>query len=255
MNNRSIAESVRNRKKIHKGAWMSIGHPVISELASSYDFDWILFDLEHGCISENALISNFLAVKNDNLAILVRIGKFDPLLISRILDWGAAGIMLSHVNSKEEALKCIHAMNYPPIGSRGFSSSSRSFLYGKSGHGMKEKHFNPLFFAQIETMQGVEVAEEIAKTDGVDVLFVGPTDLKLNWQLHHADQSSEEFWNVLARVGTAATLHKKQAGILVKNIEDIPLLRSLGYSHLSVASDVGILRDGFANITDKLADI
>lgn len=231
-----------NERFLSSGAWIASGSPVAAELASECGFDWLLLDLEHGCLSEPGILYSLMAVKGSAAKPIVRIGKTDPVLIARVLDWGAAGIMLPHVSTPEQAKQCLEAMYYPPAGNRGYTSSARTFGYGVRPPDNVSAHPHPLFLAQIEDREGVQNAEAIAAIPGVDVLFVGPSDLKLNLSAY---PGTVDFPGALAEVSAAAALHYKQAGILVRNPADIPDLRSNGYSCLALGSDLGALRKGF----------
>ena len=85
------------------GTWLSLGSPIIAELASASGFDWLLFDLEHGTHSDAVLMGNLQAIKGTAAMAIVRVGAPHPDLILRALDWGSAGIMLPHVESAAEA--------------------------------------------------------------------------------------------------------------------------------------------------------
>src|SRR5690554_3676968 len=163
---------------------MSIGDPVITELASEFKFDWLLFDLEHGCLQESSLISNFQAVRRKDIHLIVRVGSLNPALIARVLDWGATGIMVPHVSSPEQARACVNAMRYPPNGERGYSGSARTYKYGINKPEDIKKIVNPILIVQIENFEGVKKSEAIASVDGVDILFVGPSDLKYELSIH-----------------------------------------------------------------------
>ncbi|GAB3986237.1 2-dehydro-3-deoxyglucarate aldolase [Spirosoma daeguense] len=229
-------------RQLGTGTWLSIGSPIIAELASECGFDWLLFDLEHGNFTETSLLANLQAAKRDNIKLIVRIGRFDSALIARVLDWGASGIMLPHVSTVEQAQQCIQAMTYPPLGSRGYSSSVRAFSYGLSTQ--KNQETTPLFIAQIEDYQGVVNAESIAAINSVDMLFVGPADLKLDLSTQTI-QPTISYQEAIKKVSVAAKTHQKQAGILVRNPADLPELKQSGYSCLAISSDLGFVREGF----------
>lgn len=242
--------SAMRQPKPHTGAWLSIGSPVIAELAAAYPFNWMLFDLEHGCGTEATLLSNLQAAKRDHLAMIVRPGQIDPVLISRALDWGASGIMMPHINTAEQARKCLLAMQYPPLGNRGYSSSARAFQYGIKTPDKQTVLQQPLFFAQIETQEGVQHAEAIAATTGVDVLFVGPADLK--WELTSKGLLPENgFDSYLTKVVKAAVVHGKQAGIVAKNDEEFANYLKMGFTCISYASDLAFLKQGFQHVKEK----
>lgn len=235
-------------RQLGTGTWLSIGSPVIAELAAACGFDWLLFDLEHGCLTESGLIANLQAAKRDNVKLIVRVGSLDSALIARVLDWGASGIMLPHVSTAEQAEACVKAMNYPPVGTRGFSSSSRVFTYGL--HVPQNSLQRPLFLPQIEDYEGVLNAESIAAVDGVDILFVGPADLKLDFSTR-SPSPPISYETALQQVSSAAQNHQKQAGILVRNPDDLPSLKEWGYSCLAIGSDLGMIRDGFLAATRR----
>lgn len=248
--NNQINISMRHNKN-HIGAWLNIGSPVIAEIASSYPFDWILFDLEHGCGTEASLLSNLQAAKGTNTALIVRPGKYDPALISKILDWGAAGIMMPHVISAQQASECLQAMQYPPLGKRGYSSSARMYNFGITKIPEGQIFEQPLFFAQIETEEGVKYADEIAKVKGVDVLFIGPADLK--WDLvANGNMTRHNFDLAIEQVVDAAINNGKQAGILVKNPEEVEKYFNMGVTCIAYASDLIFLKQGFQNAYDLM---
>jgi 2-keto-3-deoxy-L-rhamnonate aldolase RhmA len=232
------------------GTWISIGDPVITELASAFKFDWLLFDLEHGCLQESSLIPNFQAVRRKDLKLIVRVGSLDPALIARVLDWGATGIMMPHVTSADQAIACLKAMRYPPSGERGYSGSARVYNYGLSRPDAPDKVPVPGFMAQIEDAEGVKNAEEIASVEGVDVLFVGPSDLKHELS-SHSGKKSVDFNDALKIVCKAAHNHNKQAGILIQDTTNLEELLKKGFSCFAISSDIKILSRGYHSIISK----
>lgn len=226
------------------GTWLSIGSPVVAELAALSGFDWLLFDLEHGNQSDAGLLANLQAIRGTTAQPIVRVGAPHPDLILRALDWGAAGIMAPHIESAAQARACLQAMHYPPRGRRGLSRSARAFDYGLRP---PSEVVAPLFFAQIESLAGIEQVDAIAAVDGVDVLFVGPADLALDLSMP-GNRHAPAYNDCLARVAAAAASAGKQAGILVRNLDELPRLRGLGFSHVAVDSDVAILRDRYRSL-------
>lgn len=243
-----------NRTQLTNGTWISTGSPIITELASFCGFDWVLLDMEHGCLTEATLLQNLQAVIGSKTKAIVRIGQMDASLIARVLDWGAAGIMLPHVSTPEQASECVKAMNYPPLGHRGFSSSSRSFGYGTNAPESLENYQQPLFIAQIENYEGVTKANLIAAVKGVDMLFVGPSDLKLDLKTRPKIDTID-YTDAISIVATATINQSIQAGILVRNMEDITHLRNLGFSCLAFGSDLGILRQGYEELLTSLQSV
>ncbi len=229
-----------NEFPLRVGTWLSVGSPVIAELAAECGFDWVLLDLEHGCESESMLPGQLRALRGFNTQAIVRVGGPNPDLVGRVLDWGACGIMVPHVNTVHDAFQCIRAAHYPPQGRRGFSRTVRAYGYGLRPPG--DEPTPPMIIAQIETREGVEHAYEIAAVSGIDALFVGPADLNFDLKALHSTRTYDE---CLAMVVKAATDHKKPCGILVRDTEDIAKMKALGFTWIAVGSDLSLMREGF----------
>lgn len=233
-------------KAFSLGTWITTGSPIVAEIASQYPFDWLLIDFEHGAASEAALSDILRGISHRLPATIVRVPELNASLISRTLDWGADGIMLPHVRSAEEAANCVAAMRYPPHGNRGYSSSVRAYGYGRTPP-VSPSDVRPLFFAQIEDMAGVEQVEAIAAVNGVDVLFVGPADLKLSLETADAEEKMT-YEAAMQRIKAAANANKKRAGILTRDHHSVLQLFESGFSCLAVNSDVAILRSGYEQV-------
>ncbi len=226
------------------GTWLSVGSPIIAEVAALCGFDWVLLDLEHGSAPEAALPDQLRALRGSQTKGIVRVGAPHPDLIARVLDWGADGVMVPHVNSVEEAEAVVRAAHYPPRGRRGFSRTVRAHDYGlRSPEGTPA----PLLLAQIETLDAVHAADAIAGVAGVDVLFVGPADLQHDLR-HRPVTDTPDFEECLARVVAAARSAGKGAGTLVRDISELPHRLNQGFTQLAVQSDLALLRDAFSAI-------
>lgn len=230
----------------HLGTWLSIGSPVIAELAGLCGFDWLLFDLEHGCGGEAGLFQNLQALHGSRSAALVRVGALQPDLIQRVLDWGADGVMIPHVDTAVAARAGARAVRYPPHGTRGYSRSVRACGYGLN---VPDATVPPLVFAQIESAAAVANVREIAAVDGVDVLFVGPADLAFDLKAGGAGRPYE---SCLAEVVSAARATGRQAGILVRNEQDVAGLHAQGFTCQAVDSDLAILRQRYRDLVTRL---
>ncbi|CAG5016042.1 5-keto-4-deoxy-D-glucarate aldolase [Dyadobacter sp. CECT 9275] len=233
-------------RRLGIGTWLSSGSPVVAELASECGFDWLLLDMEHGCLTDAGLLASLQSAKRHNLNLIVRVGSFEPAVIARVLDWGASGIMLPHVSCAEQAKQCIKAMRYPPGGTRGYSGSARVFGYGLASALASREHVSPLFIPQIEDYEGVMNSEAIAAVDGVDILFVGPSDLQLALSTA-SEELSMPYQEALTRIAASAGRYGKQTGILVRNADDVLPLKKAGFSCLAIGSDIGFLKSGFLN--------
>lgn len=230
----------------HLGTWLSIGSPVIAELTGLCGFDWLLIDLEHGC-GEASLFQSLQALRGSRSAVIVRVGAPHPDLIQRVLDWGADGIMVPHVDTAEIARAIVRAVRFPPHGTRGYSRSVRACGYGM---GIPDATAQPLILAQIESAEAVGNVREIAAVDGIDVLFVGPADLSFDLK---ALGSALTYDACLTAVAEAAQASGRQAGILNRNETDATPLRELGYTVQAIDSDTAILRQRYKDLVARFA--
>lgn len=231
------------------GTWMSIGTPVIAELAAWCGIDWILIDLEHGSAGADAVAGQLRALQGTSTLGVVRVPSIDPALIGRVLDLGADGIMVPHVSSAAQAEACVRAMNYPPKGQRGVSRTVRRYRYGLQALNDQPA---PLLLAQIEDPGGVAEANSIAAVDGVDVLFVGPGDLQHSLDCLAAEDRPT-LQACLEQVSQASANCGKACGVLCRDVGYPQQLLDLGYSWIAQHSDLAILRRVYQELVKSKA--
>jgi 2-dehydro-3-deoxyglucarate aldolase/4-hydroxy-2-oxoheptanedioate aldolase len=163
-----------------------------------------------------------------------------------VLDQGADGVMVPHVDRAEQAERLVRAAWYPPRGQRGVSRTVRAHDYGLRPLDGRPA---PILIAQIETLDAVDEATAIAGVDGIDVLFVGPADLQHDLAVRQPAAGSG-FEDCLDRVVAAARAAGKAAGILVREPGDLPRRVEQGFSFVAVESDLAILRNAFRGLAD-----
>jgi len=228
----------------HLGTWLSLGSPTIAELAAESGFDWLLFDLEHGCATDAAIMDQLRSLRGTSAKAIVRVGAPHIDLIGRVLDWGADGIMVPRVCTVEDAERIIQAAHYAPRGRRGVARTVRAAGYGRRLPDQQNMP-KPLILAQIETVEAVDNAGRIAAVDGIDVLFVGPADLGYDLL---AQRSNRTYSDCVSAVAKAAAAAGKRCGILLRRTDDIVPMRELGLSWIAVDSDIGILREKYTRL-------
>jgi len=172
--------SLKNKLKNNEltlGSWITIGHTAIVDIMSSAGFEWLVVDIEHTSIDLATAHQLIATIQANGMKALVRVSKNEEVIIKRILDMGADGIVVPMVKSKEDALEAIDYAKYPPVGKRGVGL----FRAQKYGLGFDEykKWVNDelVIIAQIEHIDAVENIEEIITTEGIDGVIIGPYDL------------------------------------------------------------------------------
>ena len=226
------------------GTWLSLGSTTVAELAADSGFDWLLFDLEHGSATDAAIPDQLRATRSSPAQTIVRVGAPHHDLIGRVLDWGAAGIMVPRVCSVDDAERIIKAAHYAPRGQRGVARTVRAVGYGLRPNDEKQMP-RPIIIAQIETVEAVDQAAKIASVDGIDVLFIGPADLGYDLL---AQKSTRNYAECVAHVAHAAREAGKECGVLLRRTEDVAAMRELGLTWIAVDSDIGLIREGYKRI-------
>lgn len=224
------------------GTFLNLGSPAAVEIAAGLGFDWLLIDLEHGNASLADLRTLLLAGRGGSPPI-VRIPSVDADTVKFVMDSGAAGIMFPFVSAVAQAKAAVQAMKYPPVGARGVAGIIRATDYGQSWKQyFQSANANSLVVVQIETLEAVNAAEEIAAVDGVDVLFVGPLDLSVNLGCP-ADFTPPHFVEALRKVIAACEKHGKTAGILSRP-QHVAEHKELGFRFFALGSDTGAVVSG-----------
>ncbi len=216
----TLAELTRNplKEKLSRGdvvASMSVrimrSHE-IGPIAATAGFDTLYVDLEHSVLSLETTSLLCHAARQAGVVPLVRVPTIDPALFGRLLDGGAMGLILPHVESAEQARAVVAATRYPPHGTRSVGTGQpllhyRSFPSAQACAALNES----LFIAvMVESAAGLAAVDDIAGVEGVDMLFVGAGDLgaELGWKPGDDDAPADAFAQVLA----AARSHGKVVG-------------------------------------------
>jgi len=173
--------------------------PEVVEMIGELGFDWVLLDGEHGSISPTTLGPLVMAAEARGITPIVRPAENNAALIGRYLDQGAMGIQVPHVNTKKEAEAAVSAARYYPEGTRGLAGGRMAdFGFGSSTREyVEEANGNILVCVQIEDVAAVDNLDEILTVDGVDVFFIGPTDLAQSMG-HPGDNKHPDVQRVVA---------------------------------------------------------
>lgn len=159
------------------GSWITIAHPAIIDILGSAGFEWLVIDLEHTSIDLSQAHVLISTIQANGMKALIRVSKNEEVIIKRVLDMGADGIIVPMVKSKADALQAIDYAKYPPIGKRGVGLF-RAQKYGLGFNDYKKWVNEELvIIAQIEHIEAVENIKEIITTEGIDGIIIGPYDL------------------------------------------------------------------------------
>ncbi len=232
------------------GCWLSLGSPITTEVVGVAGYDWLLLDAEHAPNDVLSLVPQLMALKDSVSAPVVRPPSNDVVVIKRLLDAGFHNFLIPFVESADEARRAVAATRYPPAGVRGVSVSQRSNRYGTVPDYFKVVNDNLAVMVQIESRAGVAAAASIASVDGIDGLFIGPSDLAAGFG-HLGNASHPEVQQAMAAVFAAAKAAGKPMGILAPVEADARRYLAMGATFVAVGSDLGVLRMASQALLDK----
>ncbi|CAN5744121.1 2-dehydro-3-deoxyglucarate aldolase [soil metagenome] len=224
------------------GAFLVIDSPATVEICARSGLDWVLIDLEHGMASEAGLVPLLMATSGTPAAALVRVESGARPRVGRVLDMGAEGVMVPQIHSAAEARSVARWLRTQPGGERGVALFTRGMDYGGRGHdGAATRHEDLLGIVQIESTAALAAVDEMAEVEGVDVLFVGPTDLSHALGIPGRIEAPV-YDEAIRRVAGVARNAGKAAGVLVWRPEDTARYAELGYTFFGLSSE-GLILD------------
>jgi 2-dehydro-3-deoxyglucarate aldolase len=245
------------KNKITIGSWIMINSPVSIEVMALAGFEWLVIDIEHTSIDLEETENLIRTIQANNMSALVRVSKNEEVVIKKILDMGADGIVVPMICSKKDALQAVSYAKYPPEGKRGVG------LYRASGYGsnfddyVKDANDKIVIIAQIEHINAVNNLEEIIQVDGIDGTLIGPYDLSGSLG-YTGELKRKEVKSSIKRVLDISAKHKIPSGFHVVETDPKKLKIKIeqGCTFLAYGIDYLFLRDaainGMASIKDKL---
>ena len=232
------------------GCWCSLANPITTEVLGVAGFDWLLLDGEHSPNDVITFIPQLMALKDSASAPVVRPSWNNPVELKRLLDGGFYNFLIPFIETGEEAQRAVAATRYPPQGFRGVSVSQRSNRFGTVPGYFEGINEQICVMVQIESRKGVAAAAEIAAVDGVDGLFIGPSDLAAGFG-HLGNPAHPEVQEALAQVFAAGKAHGKPIGILAPVEADARRYLAIGATIVAVGSDLGVFRAGTQALRDR----
>jgi 4-hydroxy-2-oxoheptanedioate aldolase len=226
------------------GLWQALANPYTAEICAGAGYDWLLFDGEHAPNTPQTLLAQLQAVAPYPVEPIARPPVGDPAIIKQYLDIGFRSLLIPMVESAEQARMLVSATRFPPRGIRGVASAtSRASGFGSNPNYLADAHEDICMIVQIESRAGLDAIEEIAATEGVDALFIGPGDLAA--ALGHLGNSSHldvqaAIAGALARIREAG----KASGIFALSTDDAKARIAEGVSLVSIGTDIGVLMKG-----------
>jgi 4-hydroxy-2-oxoheptanedioate aldolase len=231
------------------GTWNIINSPMLIDVIASTDIDFIIIDAEHGSFSYETAQTLVSICQSHQVSPIMRVGEINESLILRALDIGMHGIQLPNIQTAEDAQLFVQYAKYPPIGIRGFSPYTKAGLYDVNNAKIMTKlaNDNTLLIANVEDEIGLKNLSDIAKIEGIDVVFIGLFDLSKSLGIPGEIQNEL----VLEKLDEAVKIiHNcnKKIGSIATTPEMLSILKGKNLDYITYSVDTGMVKSAYQNI-------
>lgn len=219
--------------------------PGVSQLLRVAGAEFVIYDMEHSGAGLETLKAQAAACRGLPITPLARPPAGDYHFLARLLDIGMKGVMVPMVDSGAAAASIVEACHYPPQGRRGaaFGFSHDDFEPGAPADKIAASNENVLIIAQIETERGLAHVDQIAATEGIDVLWIGQFDLT-NFLGAPGDFQAPAYLDACAEIAAAARRHGKALGAMAMNADGAADYRRQGFEMIAAGTDQAMLIQG-----------
>ncbi len=223
--------------------WLAIANPFSAEVMAQQGWDTLTIDMQHGLIDYQAMTTMLQAISTTATVPIVRVPWLEPGIVMKTLDAGAYGVICPMVNTREEAQRFVSYTSYAPRGSRSFGPV-RALIYGGADYPV---HANDTIvrFAMIETAQALDNLDAILSVEGLDAIYIGPSDLSLSLGCKPVfDDVEPKAAEAIAHIVERAKAHGVKAGIHNGRPDVAQARIALGYRFVTLSSDARLMAAG-----------
>lgn len=248
----SLKQKLKNNE-LTIGSWIMMGNPMSVEVMALAGFEWLVVDIEHTSINLETTQALITTIQANGIKALVRVSKNEEVVIKKVLDMGADGIIVPMVSSKQDAILAVEYAKYPPFGKRGVG------LYRASKYGTNFEEYKKwvkeelVIIAQIEHINAVHNIDEILTVDGIDGTIIGPYDLSGSMG-YPGDFEREDVKEAVQKVLDRCKMHNMPSGFHVVDTEPEQLNMKInqGCTFLAYGIDYFFMRDAAINGMNKV---
>lgn len=238
-----LKEKLKNRE-LSIGSWLTIPHQSVIEILGTAGFEWLTIDLEHAAIGIETAMNLIGHIQGNGMQALVRVSKNEEVVIKRVLDAGADGVIVPMIKNKEDAIEAVNYVKYPPLGKRGVGLN-RAQKYGTAFDTYQDWVKNEVVvIAQIEHIEAVNNLEEIFSVPGIDGIIVGPYDLSASMG-YPGEYDRVDVQAALVKIDEIAKKLDKPLGFHVIDSDHSKTLEKInkGYTFVAFSLDFFFLGD------------
>ncbi|RKL65037.1 aldolase [Salipaludibacillus neizhouensis] len=217
------------------GVFIGFPSTQLVEMAALNNFDVVVIDNEHGMLSPENVEHMVIAAENRGITPLVRVVSSNPHEILKVMDRGAHGVHVPQVDSKEEAERVVEAVKYPPLGKRGAAFSMRAADYGNIPiyQYLEQANQESLICLHIESEKAMKNLDEILSVKGIDMVYIGPTDLSVSLG-YGGRMDSPQVLKSIDRIYQTAQEARVKVGIHTKDSNGAQMRKEWGADYIGV---------------------
>lgn len=243
----AFGHSLRTKQPLI-GLWLALANPYSAEVCATAGFDWLLIDGEHAPNDLREILAQLQVLTSYETCPVVRPLSGDRHMIKQLLDIGAQTLLIPMVESAAQASELVRAMRYPPRGVRGVGSAlARASRWNQIPNYLHTAERDLCLLVQIESRLGVTNLESIVSVEGVDGVFIGPSDLAAALG-HIGDPQHEGVQEVIGRALDLIRKSGKAAGILSNDVDMARRYIDMGFQFVAVGIDVSLLTRAAHNL-------
>ena len=228
------------RGELQLGLWNSLCSPITAEMLSGVGYDWMLFDTEHSPVEVAGVLPLLQAASAGASHSVVRPAWNDAVLIKRLLDIGARNLLVPFIQNANDARRAVAACRYPPHGMRGVAGLTRASGFGRQKGYLQHANDGICLLLQVETLEAIGNVEAVAAVEGVDGVFIGPSDLAASMG-HIGQPGNDEVQTAIRDALTAIKAAGKPAGILATSEAAARGYIEMGFSFVAIGIDAALL--------------
>ncbi len=223
--------------------WLAIANPFSAEVMAHQGWDTLTIDMQHGLIDYQAMTTMLQAISTTATVPIVRVPWLEPGILMKTLDAGAYGVICPMVNTRDEAQRFVAYTSYAPRGSRSFGPV-RALIYGGADY-PTQANDTIVRFAMIETAQALDNLDAILSVEGLDAIYIGPSDLSLSLGCKPVfDDVEPKAAQAIAHIAERAKAHGVKAGIHNGRPDVAKARIALGYRFVTLSSDARLMAAG-----------
>lgn len=225
--------------------WSSLVDPVVHEALLRAPFDAITLDMQHGLHDARSVWQAVAVAATLGKPAIVRVPVDDLAMVSRALDFGASAVIMPMIEGADDVRRFVSVAKYPPLGLRSYGPARAldALGYGSPADYAAAANRETLSFAMIETRAALADLDAIVAIEGLDGVFVGPSDLSIALSGDGTrNPESPDCVAAIRRVSDVAIRSGKVAAIYAAGVDEARRYRDLGYGLVCVASDIGLLK-------------